>query len=646
MISKIYRHTFFDFYICDILDIISIYDLIVIYIAVFLEQNVLIFSSNIETLSLIMYIITQLTYPFNDIKYNQCTKIINKDKIKIYKNNSKLLGINSNFSQNLIDDCNNGLVVDIDDTEQKFKQFNVFMKNINETVTSIKTFGKSSNDYITNIICTAIKNTLKYFPQNTPTPSDKEKFLDNDKDSIEDNKKLQNIFYKLSLDLFSLATDNYILQSNTDDISKLFPMFNITIRKISIAYSSECKVFDKNVFQFKDIFIYTEKYKTFFIDFVINNKYIDKDKFNLHVFACFLNLNILTKSYKRIDYFDIISTISSQSSPNNKIYTNFSFDYFKSYYERHIKKYMDDSSIKTDLIQFNKNILIEYIYHMNNIPKQDLNEIFPTKFFLYHPINYNDISTLIFHNVLSQRNKIKDILLVSYVIVSCMLYETNSFEEQISYIQHIGYLNYRDIIHFFLWVFLMIIRYKNNKDIQREISFCNEMISYLKKNNILPLHETLELIRQVNVIESKFNKIIKCTDNSSRITNKKRMPFSIVLFEVKEKEIRLIKDAIVSSLRKGYEESEEGNILINYKNTKRTVVFYILINKHTKFIMKELNSPMKMLVESFSLMKEFSNMLTISKLNTDRLLDLLCSIVFYFNFIDIYKDLKIDFIFK
>ena len=199
-------------------------------------------------------------------------------------------------------------------------------------------------------------------------------------------------------------------------------MFNITIRKISIAYSSECKVFDKNVFQFKDIFIYTEKYKTFFIDFVINNKYIDKDKFNLHVFACFLNLNILTKSYKRIDYFDIISTISSQSSPNNKIYTNFSFDYFKSYYERHIKKYMDDSSIKTDLIQFNKNILIEYIYHMNNIPKQDLNEIFPTKFFLYHPINYNDISTLIFHNVLSQRNKIKDILLVSYVIVSCMLY--------------------------------------------------------------------------------------------------------------------------------------------------------------------------------------------------------------------------------
>ena len=84
--------------------------------------------------------------------YNQCTKIINKDKIKIYKNNSKLLGINSNFSQNLIDDCNNGLVVDIDDTEQKFKQFNVFMKNINETVTSIKTFGKSSNDYITNII--------------------------------------------------------------------------------------------------------------------------------------------------------------------------------------------------------------------------------------------------------------------------------------------------------------------------------------------------------------------------------------------------------------------------------------------------------------------------------------------------------------
>ena len=104
----------------------------------------------------------------------------------------------------------------------------------------------------------------------------------------------------------------------------------------------------------------------------------------------------------------------------------------------------------------------------------------------------------------------------------------------------------------------MIIRYKNSKDIQREISFCNEMISYLKKNNIFPLHETLELIRQVNVIESKFNKIIKCTDNSSRITNKKRMPFSIVLFEVKEKEIRLIKDAMCPLFAKDMKKAKRG----------------------------------------------------------------------------------------
>lgn len=290
IISKIYRQTFFDFYICDILDIISIYDLIVIYIAIFLEQNVLIFSSNIETLSLIMYILTQLTYPFNDIKYNRSTKIINKDMTKIYKNNSKLLGINSKFNQNLIEDFNNGLVVDIDDTVQKFKQFTEFMKNINEIVTTIKTNGKRSNDYITNIIYTAIKYTLKYLTKKTPTSSDKGKFIDNDEDSIEDNKKLQNIFYKLSLDLFSLATDNYILKSNTDEISKVFPIYNTTIRKLSIAYNMECKVFDKTVFHFKDIFIYTEKYKIFFIDFVIHNKYIDKDRFNLHVFACFLNI--------------------------------------------------------------------------------------------------------------------------------------------------------------------------------------------------------------------------------------------------------------------------------------------------------------------------------------------------------------------
>ena len=60
--------------------------------------------------------------------------------------------------------------------------------------------------------------------------------------------------------------------------------------------------------------------------------------------------------------------------------------------------------------------------------------------------------------------------------------------------------------------------------------------------------------------------------------------------------------------------------------------------------MKELCSPIKMINEAFSLMKDFSNMLSVDKVNNDRLLDLLCSIVFYFNLIDIYKDLKIDII--
>ena len=180
-----------------------------------------------------------------------------------------------------------------------------------------------------------------------------------------------------------------------------------------------------------------------------------------------------------------------------------------------------------------------------------------------------------------------------------MLYESNSFDEQIFYVHQLGHFNYRDIVHFFLWTFLMIMRYKKENEIQSEIKFCNEMISYIKLNNILPLHETMELIRQVNVIESKNRKIITIRESSSQNAKyKKGIAYSIVIFEVKENEIRSIKEAILSSLHN----------------------------------------------EAFSLMKDFSNMLSVDKVNNDRLLDLLCSIVFYFNLIDIYKDLKIDFI--
>ena len=45
---------------------------------------------------------------------------------------------------------------------------------------------------------------------------------------------------------------------------------------------------------------------------------------------------------------------------------------------------------------------------------------------------------------------------------------------------------------------------------------------------------------------------------------------------MKENEIRSIKEAILSSLHNGYEENEDGNILINYNNKVRSVVFYIL----------------------------------------------------------------------
>ena len=263
----------------------------------------------------------------------------------------------------------------------------------------------------------------------------------------------------------------------------------------------------------------------------------------------------------------------------------------------------------------------------------------------FSSIDYNEISTLILFNVLNQRNTIKDIVLFCYVIMSCMLYESNSFDEQIFYVHQLGHFNYRDIVHFFLWTFLMIMRYKKENEIQSEIKFCNEMISYIKLNNILPLHETMELIRQVNVIESKNRKIITIRETSSQNAKyKKGIAYSIVIFEVKENEIRSIKEAILSSLHNGYEENEDGSILINYNNKVRSVVFYILTSKHTRFVMKELCSPIKMINEAFSLMKDFSNMLSVDKVNNDRLLDLLCSIVFYFNLIDIYKDLKIDFI--
>ena len=104
LIPRLTGYPYIDFDLCKIFNIIPIKDFIKIYIMIFLELDLVLFSPDLEKLNIFMYILYILNYPLTDSNYFWNIRSISEYKIKedgIIPIYSSFIGVNTRFNWDL-----------------------------------------------------------------------------------------------------------------------------------------------------------------------------------------------------------------------------------------------------------------------------------------------------------------------------------------------------------------------------------------------------------------------------------------------------------------------------------------------------------------------------------------------------------------
>ena len=405
VIKQLSGYPYLDFDLVKIFNILPLNFVIEIFILTIIEQSMLFFSSNLEILNMVMFIMFVLNYPCNDTPYfwhivSVSKENFNSDNTFAGKVIDSLLGVNTTYN----DDINTDIfgkfnyIIDIDkkniilkkellyfDEEdekdfKEFKNFRTYLKNIlrDKSVNSVflKSFieemKKSLNDIISK------ESDLKEETVNFFVSSD---------EIIEKNIKIQEIFYNFYINILTIFMQDNTLNISYDSIQKDNPEDILDkILKLRNFEKTKTKIcHDEHYFCSK--FRKCYKYKVYFENFIRSYQSIDIFKIPLLFSEEFTYLkvkDIQNELTSKLSFFKIIDALYIPDSSQcikitlNNIFYNY-MDKLKKYFEIFFKKDKLDEMKNQQLIILNKKILTKYIYLLNNIYEdEELAYLFPS----------------------------------------------------------------------------------------------------------------------------------------------------------------------------------------------------------------------------------------------------------------------------
>ena len=634
-------YPYLDFDLTELFNILPLNLIIEIFLLTVIEQSILFFSSNLEILNMVMFIMYSLNYPCNNSTYFWHIVSISKNDINeenrfISQIMTSLLGVNASYDEsiNTFPFGDYHFIVDIDKKKIIFKESN------NANINIKKEIGKLSNlkAYFQNIIKDKNVNSvfLKQFIENLKkdleniiTKEDqvnqknkKEICFFNTSFDKEKNKLIQECFYNFNINLLM------IFYQNTNLIIGLHKIKLEQKNDIIIIHQKEDSLNEEEKY-FCELFKSSSKYKIYFENFIENSDSHELLKIPLILSEEFINLKMKSNQNKnliKISFFKIIDNL--YNSPGNgtlKIsINNFYFQFVEDKLKSYFKEYNDKSSDNNDLkfFTFNKNILHKYVFLLNNhYEKKQLNELFPSIKIKKESIPLIDTNTIVqtIYNELDKNNLIKP----SNYLIYASIYIFSIFIPLYSYKNLLYYLDKFFIcfkqIDFFLRLYIYIIIqsfYKyyiinNNTKKYPDMKFNNvKIIIYLLMNQlkdeyILP---TEEMVKIQNIFFSKniaikgrgtfkeknINPIeIIERDNDNELDLKNKNIFQIFIkYSFGPKGFYKPK-MIINSLMK-----EEGNSNVTFKdgngnNDKKRKTRMIIIKIYNEIYKSELYTPKK-----------------------------------------------------
>ena len=139
-----------DFDLTELFNILPLNLVIEIFLLTVIEQSILFFSSNLEILNMIMFIMYSLNYPFNNSTYFWHIVSISKNNINeenrfISQIMTSLLGVNTTYDEsiNTFPFGDYHFIVDIDKKKIIFKESNNMNMNLKkeiEKLSNLKTY--------------------------------------------------------------------------------------------------------------------------------------------------------------------------------------------------------------------------------------------------------------------------------------------------------------------------------------------------------------------------------------------------------------------------------------------------------------------------------------------------------------------------
>ena len=378
----------------------SIPDLIFIFINSFLENNILIFSDDIQLLSLVINSFHNFNFPLNDNNYyniNACVSYnnyINGNCKYISKVMNSIIGINSSFQ---LDNLNNNknilneqIIYDLDSNEMY-----IIDENISMFYEYIKTIlkVKEDKDYKDSLLFYEIKrlsDTLGIIKEKSKTikwqsQSNNVYLLYNQNINIE----IQEAFYTFIVNILIYYYSQLIYHINSD--SNQNNNINDDNVKIIIEfnpyYQLESNIKYKNTKEedyFFDEFKNTFKFSIFFNNFINNHESLD--------LYC-------------IPYLFLEEYISFLSRTNkSSILNNYNFNFFKIFQNFYNKK--QSQKIHIDFNPF----LSEYFKKYKNIIERDIKDFNNDG---EYTINYNELKKALNY----QWYELDNNLLLKYIIL-------------------------------------------------------------------------------------------------------------------------------------------------------------------------------------------------------------------------------------
>lgn len=652
LLNKISGCPMLEFSLVDLINILTPDLLIKIFLFSFLEVKIYFFAKNIEILNFVMYMISNLSYPFNNCDYNSTILTFSKLSGNIEKN-AKIIGVNCKFDENLKNYISDNYCFNVDLEEKKiFLQENTNLPELNsikkiiemskdffDKLKSNKKIKKNEDNCLPFLLRSIEKlySTLRIYQIEEKNKQDKKIFGKKNK-NLEANKNIQGAFYDFILSIIKEFFAFYQFSSNYDQLLAKYPVINVTKCKYHIDFKE--KQLKKNLecidLLFYDLFKITEKSKEF-QKYIFKHDYRPKNYLNFFYFLQFLRYSKFIKNTNcEIDFFSLINEYEQLQNGNiNKLsFLNFHL-YFKDSLKNVLSNYLKTEDYSHKSIELNQKLLKFYIYVIENLPEEKLKNLFPFNYKVSNlTINEDDFSIHVFKSIAIQINGVNGLILASAMLLTIIFIENYEIDEQMNYIISLlpsSNMYFGDIIAIILNFFSKISSKTSKVKTITQIS--SEFAKYMIQNQIILRRTSLDQLRRISVLESKifgeyFGYVIKQREKT-KIDNTSPMTYDILFQgEIKSNVIRQKMNSCCAP-KKASSSKEPVNLTFKVTTRANGTVY----KKDKSF---EILSPLEIFNLSHSLFNSYKETLNIDIIiNNNNLEKIIANLLLY---VDVLKD--------